>query len=105
MIAITVVLIALHIFIVIQYNSPRSPLDAIFGFSLKDRIIISTLFFIPIYLGTLLIWFLSVKIDGSYSSAQETLTFCHRQRGGAFVRAFVREGRDGRVVPSEGQRA
>lgn len=62
MIAITVVLIALHIFIVIQYNSPRSPLDAIFGFSLKDRIIISTLFFIPIYLGTLLIWFLSVKL-------------------------------------------
>lgn len=62
MAAVTVILAATLVRSVWHYYHPISELDAIFGFSLKTRIFVCGLYFIPVYAGTWLLWLLSVGL-------------------------------------------
>ena len=61
MLAVTIIMIGCHIHTAIWFSNPETYIYHI-SISLKSKLILNTLMFIPIYLGTLLLWFLGVKI-------------------------------------------
>lgn len=58
---ITTVMIGAYIYSTVCYYKPEPLPQLPSSLSLKDQIFIDTLFFVPVYLGTFLLWFLGVK--------------------------------------------
>lgn len=62
MLIVTAVMIGVYIYSAVCYYKPEPLPQLPSSLSLKDQIFIDTLFFVPVYLGTFLLWFLGVKI-------------------------------------------